>query len=178
MIHNSLNNIQKRSINLSSEINGWGADLDPALRPGVPRDKAPEIGVEKLYPDIEPQIPLVKINRSIEHGQMPPVFGSTCPPRGLSGMIRNYAYKYSEAKFAHWLPLLFADRVDVVESILIDIAHGRLPNFFAEMGLGSELKYNRGNFQRKMATIGVAAAGLTAVVFWLKGRKETEENLI
>jgi hypothetical protein len=47
--------------------------------------------------------------RSIEHAMLPPVFGTTCPPKGLSGVIRRHAYaKYSEARAAHWLLLLAA----------------------------------------------------------------------
>ena len=37
----SLSTEQRRSVDLAGRINGWGSDLDPATRPGVPRDKAP-----------------------------------------------------------------------------------------------------------------------------------------
>jgi hypothetical protein len=43
---------------------GWGFDLDPAVRPGVPRDKAPELGAEWLYPPFPAQEPRVKIHKS------------------------------------------------------------------------------------------------------------------
>ena len=55
--------------------------------------------------------------RSIEHGMLTPVFGTACPPKGLSGVVRRFAYaRYSEARAAHWLLLLAADRIDAVES--------------------------------------------------------------
>jgi len=41
-----------------------------------------------------------------------PVFGSSCPPHGLSGLIRVGAYKISEARLSHWLLLYFADRLE------------------------------------------------------------------
>ncbi|HEY0879254.1 MAG TPA: hypothetical protein VGE10_12460, partial [Zeimonas sp.] len=41
---------ERHEVDLSSHIRGWGSDLDRSTRPGVPRDKAPEIGREALYP--------------------------------------------------------------------------------------------------------------------------------
>lgn len=169
--HLSLTTEQRKTVNLSSEIQGWGADLDPSVRPGVPRDKAPELGVEALYPSIEQQVPRVRINKSTEHMRLTPVFGTSCPPKLLSGLIRDFAYKYSEGRKVHWLLLLAADRVDVFENILLDLAKGHVPNIWKEMGLSSELKYNRKNFQRKVA---IGSAGLIAaagVYMLLKARK-------
>src|SRR5687767_9337143 len=87
----SLTTAQRREIDLSSEIPGWGSDLEPGRRPGVPRDKAPDIGPESLYPPIMQQVPRVKIHKSTEHARLTPVFGTTCPPRGLSGGLRDLA---------------------------------------------------------------------------------------
>jgi hypothetical protein len=61
----------------------------------VPCDKAPQLGVELLYPPITQQVPKIKIHKSTEHGQLTPVFGTSCPPHGLSGMIRDFGYKFS-----------------------------------------------------------------------------------
>lgn len=45
-----------------------------------------------------------------------PVFGTACPPKGLSGALRRHAYaRYSEGWPAHWLILIAADRVDTIE---------------------------------------------------------------
>ena len=66
----SLTTDERRNIDLSDRIKGWGSDLDPRVRPGVPRDKAPELGSETLYPPIEAQVPRVKIHKSTEHGQL------------------------------------------------------------------------------------------------------------
>lgn len=49
----------------------------------------------------------------------------------------------------HWL--MFADRVNMVEGIADDLMSGHVPNFFAEMGLKAEWKYNRAGMIRKMA---------------------------
>src|SRR4051812_29728780 len=154
----SLTTQERQSIDRSSTIKGWGSDLDPRRRPGVPRDKAPQLGAESLYPPIERQLVTVKIHKSTEHGRLTPVFGTSCPPRGLSGALRDFAYKFSEGRLARWLTLMFADRVDVVEDIVTDLAHGHVPNIPKEMGLRSELRYNREAFVRKAAiTAGCAA---------------------
>ena len=38
---------------------------------------------------IQQQVARVKIHKSIEHGKLTPVFGTSCPPKGLSGLIRE-----------------------------------------------------------------------------------------
>jgi hypothetical protein len=154
---------QRQEIDRSATIKGWGSDLDPAVRPGVPRDKAPQIGVEQLYPPIPQQVPRVKIHKSTEHGRLTPVFGTSCPPSGLSGRLRDFAYQFSEGRLARWMTLLLADRVNVVEDVLSDLAQGRVPNIPKEMGLASELKYNRAAFTRKVAIAAVGTAALIAV---------------
>ena len=164
----SLTTEERRNVDLSSRIKGWGSDLAPERRPGVPRDKAPEIGVEHLYPPIPPQRARTKIHKSTEHGRMPPVFGTSCPPRGLSGRLRDRAYKYSEGRLARWMTLLVADRVDMVEGILEDLARGHVPNIPKEMGIRAELQHNRPRFLLKMA---IVAAGTGAAVAYLRARR-------
>jgi len=162
----------RQSIDLSDRIAGWGSDLDPAVRPGVPRDKAPELGSELLYPaDIPQQQPTVRIHKSTEHGRLTPVFGTSCPPKGLSGKMRDAAYKYSEGKFAHWLMLMAADRVDVVEDVASDLAQMRVPNLVKEMGLKSEWQYNRHGFITKVAAGTIAVAALMVL---MRGRSSRD----
>jgi hypothetical protein len=164
----SLTTEQRRTVDHSSRINGWGSDMAPERRPGVPRDKAPELGVEHLYPPIPAQRARVRIHKSTEHGRMPPVFGTSCPPRGLSGRLRDLGYKYSEGRLARWMTLLVADRVDVVEGIVADLARGRVPNIPKEMGIRAELKHNRNAFLLKTGL--VAAAAVAAAAYWRSRR--------
>jgi hypothetical protein len=57
--------------------------------------------------------------------------------------MRRYAYRrYSEARAAHWLLLLAADRVDAVESALGSILAGRPDNPVTETGVLSELSHH------------------------------------
>jgi hypothetical protein len=44
-----------------------------------------------------------------------PVFGTAQPLHGLSGLVRRIAYGTRETKARHWLLLLVADRIDVLE---------------------------------------------------------------
>ena len=126
---------------LRARVPGWGVDLDPANRPSVPRERFdPSLaGAHWTYPEEQPE--KWPRERSIEHGQLPPVFGTSCPPKGLSGVIRKLAYRrYSEGQSAHWLLLLAADRVDVLESTVVDALRGRPDNPVTETGVLGELK--------------------------------------
>jgi hypothetical protein len=168
----SLTTAERQHIDLTAQIKGWGSDLDRQRRPGVPRDKAPDLGVEHLYPPIPRQIPRVKIHKSTEHARLTPVFGTSCPPRGLSGKLRDVGYKFSEGRMARWLTLLVADRVDMMEGIVSDLAHGRVPNIPKEMGIKSELQYNRAGFAKKVAVAAVATV-LVAAFFQSRRRKRS-----
>lgn len=130
----------KVSDELKRRIPGWGADLDFRNRPGFPMEKTPPHGTGAHWEEPERQIPTVKVFHSIEHKGLTPVFGTACPPKGLSGSIRDYAYTLSEGRKMHWALLLFADRVDVVESALQSLLQGRPHNPLAEMGLQAEFK--------------------------------------
>ena len=58
---------------------------------------------------------------STERGGVTPVFGTSVPPSGLSGMLRRRAFRRSENDVRHWMMLLLADRVNVVEGLLEDL---------------------------------------------------------
>jgi hypothetical protein len=140
-------------------IRGWGADLDPAMRPAVPMERTPPRldNVPWDAPATQPRT--VEILHSTERPGITPIFGTSTPPSGVSGFIRRGAFHYSENDVRHWLMLLFADRVNVVEGIVEDLAHGHVPNLFAEMGGPAEWKYNRDGFVKK-ALIAGALVGL------------------
>jgi hypothetical protein len=158
----SLTSDQRRQVDLSSTIPGWGSDLDPKRRPGVPRDKSPDLGVEWLYPPLERQVAGAKVHKSTEHGQLTPVFGTSCPPSGLSGRIRDVGYRFSEGRLSRWMTLMVADRVNVVEDVLADLGQGRFPNLAKEMGLKSEIRYNPAGFAKKVALVGLCVAACVA----------------
>ncbi|MFL6591257.1 MAG: hypothetical protein ACJ8GK_00935 [Luteimonas sp.] len=103
-----------------SDIPGWGADLDRANRPAVPMERMPP-RLEGVHWD-EPaqQAATVEVLHSIERPGITPVFGTSAPPRGLSGWMRRRAFRRSENDLRHWMMLLAADRVNVVEGLFSD----------------------------------------------------------
>jgi hypothetical protein len=133
--------LSRDSDELRATIPGWGADLDPADRPSVPRERFdPSLsGAHWEYPDRQPE--KWPRERSVEHTQLPPVFGTTCPPKGLSGAIRKLAYaRYSEGQAAHWLLLIAGDRVDVVESTARSLLTLHPDNPITETGVLAEVR--------------------------------------
>jgi hypothetical protein len=133
-------------------IPGWGMDADPENEPTYPMkhytgDDHNRINYEKAPQQQE----IVEILRSNERPGPTAVFGTSVPPSGLSGMIRRYAFKHSEDRYRHWLPLILADRVNVVEGIIDDIKHGHVPNLFEEKGWKADWKYNSKGVLRKIA---------------------------
>jgi hypothetical protein len=122
---------------LRARIPGWGADLDPKDRPSYPREQPGiETGAHWEFPERQPE--RWPREMSIEHKFLTPVFGTSTPPSGLSGVMRKYAYKYSEGRAAHWLILLAADRVNAWESHLRSFATLRPDNPVTETGVLSE----------------------------------------
>lgn len=128
---------------LRTRIPGWGVDRDPRDRPAVPRERFDPGASGAHWEFPERQEELVPRERSIEHAFLTPVFGTVAPLKGVSGMIRRYAYaKYSEARAAHWLLLLGADRVDALENALASFVTLRPDNPVTETGVLSEASHH------------------------------------
>jgi len=124
---------------LRARIPGWGVDLDPKDRPSVPRERF-DLGATGAHWDFPERQPEAwPRERSIEHKFLTPVFGTSAPPKALSGVVRKYAYRrFSEGRAAHWLLLLAADRVDALESHLTSLLTARPDNPITETGVLSE----------------------------------------
>ncbi|NIH80766.1 hypothetical protein [Amycolatopsis viridis] len=131
--------LPETSEQLRARIPGWGADLDPKDRPSVPKLQWQEdrTGAHWEFPERQPE--KWPRERSIEHEFLTPVFGTSCPPAGFSGMLRKLSYrKYSEGRAAHWLLLLAADRVDAWESHIRSLLTLRPDNPITQTGVLSE----------------------------------------
>jgi hypothetical protein len=154
-----------------SHIKGWGIDADPKNDPTYPmkhnRTDAEQEGYNWERPT--QQSASVEVLHSNERPNLTAVFGTSTPPSGLSGMIRRYAFKYSESSFGHWIPLIIADRVNVVEGIIEDLSRGYVPNIFAEKGWKAEWKHNPKGLVQKVA-VGVLVT--TAVVALISRRSK------
>lgn len=98
-----------------TDIVGWGADAAFENRPGYPQEIRPPQPIGHGTPagpvqqtSGTPSVPS-RFRRTTE------VYGTAIPMRGLSGLIRRYAYTIPDYKPQRWALLLFADRVDVIE---------------------------------------------------------------
>jgi hypothetical protein len=152
-------------------IKGWGVDADPDNEPTYPMKKYTGDDHNRLnWERPVRQIQTVEVLHSNERPDLTAVFGTSAPPSGLSGAIRRYAFKYSESSYSHWLPLILADRVNVIEGIVDDLKRGHIPNIFAERGWQAEFKYNKKGLVRK-ALVGLAVA---TVVLTLLSKKRKE----
>jgi hypothetical protein len=131
--------LAESSDELRARIPGWGVDLDLKDRPSVPREQFdPDLsGAHWDFPEKQPE--KWPRERSIEHKFLTPVFGTSCPPKGVSGIMRKYAYRrFSEGRAAHWLILMAADRVDSLGSHLQSLLTLRPDNPITETGVLSE----------------------------------------
>lgn len=151
-------------------IPGWGHDADPENDPTYPMKHRNGADYERLNYEKPEQQPLtVEVLHSIERPTVSRVFGTSTPPSGLSGKIRRLAFKKSESTYAHWFPLVVADRINVIEGIIDDIKQGHFPNLIAERGWKAEWKYNRKGVIQKLAITAVVA---TVAISLLSGKKK------
>ena len=151
-----------------SQIRGRSVDADPKNDPTYPmkhRSDGEHAGYSWERP---PQQPItVEVLHSNERPDLTSVFGTSTPPSGLSGVLRRMAFRYSESSYGHWLPLMLADRVSVVEGVLGDLGHGRVPNVFAERGWKAEWKHDRTSLVRRVLVRGVL---ISAALAYFRGR--------
>jgi hypothetical protein len=125
---------------LKARIPGWGADLNKEDRPSVPKLKFLDTGAWWDFPERQPENGARE--RSVEHRFLTPAFGTAQPLSGVSGVLRRFAYKFSEGRALHWLILLYADRVDAAEHHIRSMASLRPDNPITETGIKAELTHN------------------------------------
>jgi len=152
-------------------IPGWGMDADPENDPTYPMKRYTGADHQRLDYEKAPQQPVdVEIFHSIERPGVTRVFGTSTPPKGLSGALRRFAYKYSEATLAHWMTLIMADRVNVLEGWVDDLSKGVVPNLWVEKGWRAEWKTNRKGVIQKIA-LGVLVTSLVVGMITRKRKR-------
>jgi hypothetical protein len=159
-----------------TRLPGWGIDADPKNDPTYPmrqRTAQDHDGYSWERPTQQPVD--IEVLHSNERPNVSSVFGTASPPSGLSGMIRRFAFKYSENSYLHWLPLIFADRVNVVEGVLDDLVHGQVPNIWAEKGYNAQWKYDRAGMLQKIAA--AALVTTAAVVFFTRKKAPKSKHI-
>jgi len=92
-----------------------GADLPPHERPGVPMEHETRPLTPTAPEHVERMRPRWGLTHRKEIRSMTPVFGTGQPLHGISGLLRRAAYATYETRARHWMMLLMADRVNVLE---------------------------------------------------------------
>ena len=158
-----------QELNTTTAINpqhvaGWGIDADPENDPTYPM-KSHTTGEHDGYTwDRPEQQPVdIEVLHSNERPNVSATFGKTVTPSGLSGAIRRAAFNYSENSYGHWVPLMLADRVNMIEGVADDLMRGHIPNIFSEMGMKAEWRHNR----KAVVTKAAIGAGLLLGAFAL-----------
>jgi hypothetical protein len=156
----------------AATVRGWGVDADPKNDPTYPyrRRGADDHSGQWERPPLQESD--VEILQSIEHIRTPAVFGTSTPPSGVSGMVRRAAFRWSESNWTHWLLLMGADRINVIEGLVQDIGRGKVPNIPAEMGLGAAWEHDK----KGVATKAAIAVGATAVLVLLLSRRRSRKR--
>lgn len=150
-----------------SHIQGWGADLDRKNRPAVPMEHSPpRLHGAPIAPPSQ-QRERMEIFVSPERPRITPLFGTSAPPKGISGMLRRLAYKMTENDIRHFM-LLLADRINVVEGVAEDLMQGQVPNMFGEMGIKAEWEHNPVGLVKKAAV----ATAVVGIGYYLLTRRE------
>ena len=155
-----------------AQVKGWGVDANPKNDPTYPmkhRNNGEHAGYSWERPTQQPRS--VEVLQSNERPFITSVFGTSTPPAGLSGIFRRFAFKFSESNYGHWLPLIVADRIGMVEGLVSDLAHGHIPNIPGELGWKADWQYNRKNFVTKVI---VGAAVMSLVVAFFQSRSKSE----
>lgn len=152
-------------------ILGWGVDADGQNDPTYPFRDRSEDDHSGSWQRPSLQQPDVEILQSVEHKRLPAVFGTATPPRWISGSMRRLAFKWSESNWAHWLLLMGADRVNMVEGLIEDVARGKVPNIPKEMGAPAEWKHNKGGLAKKLTVVAIIG-GASFALLRLARRKD------
>lgn len=156
--------------NRPKDIEGWGIDADPENDPTYPMKNRNGADYERIHYEKAPQQKFEgEVFHSIERPGLTRVFGTSTPPAGLSGAVRRFAFRYSEANATHWMTLILADRIDVVQGIIDDLRKGTVPNLIEEWGWKAEWKYNRSKFVTRLLTKAVVAS--IAIAYLTRKRK-------
>jgi hypothetical protein len=155
-----------------SAIPGWGIDADPQNDPTYPMRHVEDQTRGMTWDRPAQQHPDVEILQSIEHVRTPAVTGTSTPPSGISGILRRIAFRRSESDWWHWLMLMGADRINVVEGVVADLAHGKIPNIPAEMGIRAEWQHNRKGLAMKAGVALALSVGIFALVRARRGSAE------
>jgi hypothetical protein len=118
-------------------VPGWGIDLPTRNRPGIPYERPPQPVPGAHWTTPARQVATVEVLKRAGLAELTPVFGTAVPPHGLSGSLRRLAYQIPDHDTRHWLVLMAADRVDVIESDVGGFVRRSLPILALVVAVGA-----------------------------------------
>jgi hypothetical protein len=131
-------------------VPGWGIDRTPDHRPGEPREAAPHPVGGAHWSAPARQVSAVPVLKRADLAELTPVFSTAAPPHGLSGELRRLAYAYPDQDDKHWVLLLLADRVDVIESDVGGFLRRAWPALALAAALGVGIRALRPRRRRRL----------------------------
>jgi hypothetical protein len=160
-----------------AHIKGWGIDADPKNEPTYPmKHYTGDDHKRSNWKRPTLQDPDFEVLKSTERPSLSAVVGDAPAPSGISGLIRRYAYTFSENRLRHWLLLIAADRVNVVEGVVSDVITGHVPNIPKEKGIGGDWEHNRTSLLVRAAITTAVIAGAGALIYYYSQNSDSEEN--
>lgn len=112
--------------NMKPAVPGAAVDAPRDRRPGVPMETEPRKVGSAHWSVPEKQKDPGNILKRKGLSELTPVFGTSVPPRGISGAVRRAAYRLPEHYTSHWMLLLLADRIDAVEGAILELVPASL----------------------------------------------------
>jgi hypothetical protein len=148
-------------------IVGWGLDANPQNDPTYSyRDRSADDHSGQWARPTQQESD-VEVLISIEHKQLPAAFGTSSPPRWASGAVRRWAFRWTESNWMHWLLLIAADRINMVEGLLQDVARLRVPNIPKEIGFPAAWRHNKKGVAKTGLVVAILIGGLILLMKWL-----------
>lgn len=160
-----------------AHIKGWGIDADPKNEPTYPmKNYTGDDHKRSNWERPTLQNPDFEVLKSTERPTLSAVVGDAPAPSGLSGIIRRYAYTFSENRSRHWLLLIAADRVNVVEGVITDLVTGHVPNIPKEKGIGADWEHNRTSLLVRTALTTAVIAGAGALIYYYSQNRNSSDE--
>ncbi|MGZ5243045.1 MAG: hypothetical protein ACXWEY_06665 [Bacteroidia bacterium] len=160
-----------------AHIKGWGIDADPKNEPTYPmKNYTGDDHKRSNWERPTLQNPDFEVLKSTERPTLSAVVGDAPAPSGVSGLIRRYAYTFSENRLRHWLLLIAADRVNVVEGLVSDLISGHVPNIPKEKGIGADWEHNRTSLFVRAALSTAVIAGAGALIYYYSQNNGSSEE--
>ncbi len=101
-------------------------------------------------------------------------------PRPLSAadkFLRRLATRYKESGIGHWLPLIFATKVNIWDKFLTDVKQGILPGILKKIPKKQLVKYTR-NHLPFVASAGIIVTAFVVTALFTAAKKRKRQKQV